>query len=139
MERNVLKRYEDVETYFNNFDFSIISFDTETTSLDYYTMDIHGFSLCNGRQAVYIDLIDNEDKGKILKVLEKQLQTTKLLIGHNLVFDLKALRSQSIGLTDAELYDTGDKYIEQISWYQDPIEEDFQYCPQCWAKIQTED
>lgn len=97
-----------METYTNTFDFTIVSFDTETSSLDYITLDLEGFSFCNGEKAFYVDLINNSERHKIITHLNTLFKKVKILVGHNLVFDLKVLRKCGINLASnaINLFDT---------------------------------
>ncbi len=78
------------------------AFDTETTGLDALQCDIVGFSLSvEAHEACYIPLnmIDIEEKQKILEVLKKLLaDTTLTIVGQNLKFDLLFLRTKGINI-----------------------------------------
>jgi len=100
MKRQVLKKLDDVMDWF--FDIktpAIISFDTETTCLDYLTQEIVGISFSTGLQTCYIDLIDNPEKPQILSFLKDLFsQKISLLIAQNVSYDLKVLKKYGIKL-----------------------------------------
>lgn len=96
MQRKVIKKYLDFLEWSKN-NHRIISFDTETTSLDYLSLDIIGFSICNGKESMYVNLQSNEAKENILKLLDTVFKFTEKVIMHNSVFDLKVLYKYGIG------------------------------------------
>ncbi len=85
----------------------IYAFDTETTSLDYLEMEIEGFSISDGKQSCYVDLVNNEYKESILANFSTFIRTSKVLMAHNMKFDMKVLKSVGIDIPeDVKLYDT---------------------------------
>ncbi|KKM05637.1 hypothetical protein LCGC14_1752060 [marine sediment metagenome] len=93
----VLKTLPDVEEYFQYRDFSVCSFDTETTGLNYYTLDMIGCSFCNGEDAVYIDIFSSDNREGIISFISDLFQKhIKFLIMHNAPFDLKVLHKEGI-------------------------------------------
>jgi len=109
MKRLVLIGIDEIQKVFSSINWNVISLDTETTSLSYIDLDIEGFSLTDGTTAIYVDLIDNQFKKEILSLLSSELTKVKILVGHNIVFDLKVLH-KTIGLcmdhTTLKLFDT---------------------------------
>jgi DNA polymerase-1 len=99
MNKQVLHTLDEVRDWFNANDVSKVAFDTETTSLDYYTLEILGLSFCNGGAACYIDLAFNLQKDSILQHIKFHFQESiQFLIAHNLPFDLKVI--YKYGITD---------------------------------------
>jgi DNA polymerase I len=103
-----------ITTYSEWFDWSnkvakleVVAFDTETESLRYGSKII-GLSLCNGIEACYINLSGKDDSerspiiGAIMDIFETE---TKLLVGHNISYDLRVLKLCEIEPT-CNLYDT---------------------------------
>ena len=88
-----------------------VSFDLETTSLDYIEAQIVGISLaCDSKKAYYIPLL-HEDQSKykqlpkkfVLENLKSILQTNKIKkVGHNLKYDRNVLRNYDIILNGIE-------------------------------------
>ena len=88
-----------------------ISFDLETTSLDYIEAQIVGISLaCDSKKAYYIPLL-HEDQSKykqlpkkfVLENLKPILETHKIKkVGHNLKYDRNVLRNYDIVLNGIE-------------------------------------
>ena len=88
-----------------------ISFDLETTSLDYIEAQIVGISLaCDSKKAYYIPLL-HEDQSKykqlpkkfVLENLKPILETHKIKkVGHNLKYDRNVLRNYDIILNGIE-------------------------------------
>ena len=89
MNKQVIKFYKDVVEWFNK-PIDKLSFDTETTSLDYQTLDVVGISFYDGEDVCYVDLVDNANRDLIFYALDSYLHLIKL-IAHNIVFDLKVL------------------------------------------------
>lgn len=83
----------------------IIGIDTETTGLNYFTDELVGISLCNGKQAIYIPVNHKSslyntrlrmqmDPEPLIKLFEKEIQNTNYKwIYHNAKFDLAVLRT----------------------------------------------
>ncbi len=106
MNRQVLISPNDVVEWFNNNSIDTISLDTETTSLDYSTLKIEGLSIYNGKNVCYIDLDNNQFKAEILQFLRYKFKENKLLIAHNIKFDLKVLHKYNINFTNSEYFCT---------------------------------
>jgi len=115
MERKILKTYNEVVEFFKDFNKEVFTFDTETTSLNYDELEVLGMSFCDGKKACYIDLLiyarlyDTvgmlNDIDKLEGFFKKLFKRVKILIGHNLVFDLKVLRKINILIPETtELY-----------------------------------
>ncbi len=106
MERQVARTLQETKQYLTKLQCEAFSFDTETTSLSYYDLQIEGISFCDGNIGVYIDFLNNPETGEILHWLKFNIfDKCKLLMAHNIVFDLKVL--QKYGITfSGELFDT---------------------------------
>jgi DNA polymerase-1 len=81
-----------------NWDGGPVGFDTETTSLDWYKLEIEGFSLYDGNNAIYIDLIGLEPSALMMQLdkLMGVLNSAKLVIGQNLAYDLGVLKKYGL-------------------------------------------
>jgi ribonuclease D len=96
MKREILRTKEEVINWFNSNKHSVLAFDTETNdSLNYYDLKILAFSAYNGENCMVIDLINNPELDEIMNITKLVLIDTKLVIAHNLAFDLKVLRKRS--------------------------------------------
>ena len=73
----------------------IFSLDTETTSLNWLDLEIIGFSLCDGKQACYVDIRPRYKK-ELLMILDYYLSEAKMVIMHNSPFDLMVLLKEGI-------------------------------------------
>ena len=74
----------------------VFSADTETSSLHWLELDIIGFSLCDGKQACYVNLTGNKYRQELLDILKEQIDKSKLVIFHNAPFDIGVLRKVGI-------------------------------------------
>ena len=74
---------------------SIWAFDSETTSLDWLDLEIIGFSLCDGKQACYVD-IKPRHKKELLMILDYYLSEAKMVVFHNFPFDGMVLKKEGI-------------------------------------------
>jgi len=98
MIRKVLITSGDIDRELSDFNWSVIALDTETTSLKYMDLQVEGVSLCDGKKTVYVPCSD-------LDWLFPYKHKIKVLIAHNIVFDLKVLYKYGIKL-NCELFDT---------------------------------
>lgn len=73
----------------------IFSLDTETSSLNWLDLEIIGFSLCDGKQACYVDIKRKHKKG-LLMILDFYLSESKMIIFHSAPFDLMVLQKEGI-------------------------------------------
>ena len=71
------------------------AFDTETTSLDWLDLEIIGFSICDGKQACYVD-IKRRYKKELLMILDYYLSEAKMIVFHSAPFDLAVLHKEGI-------------------------------------------
>ena len=110
MKVSAIKTYANVLNIFKSWDTSILSVDTELTNIDWLTMNIAGLSLCNGRKACYIDLLDNPEQDDILELIKMQFTPgwggTREFIFHNAPFDLMVLNKYGIDLTGSDIFCT---------------------------------
>ena len=90
MEKRILKTLNEVKDWFKDRT-DLMSFDWETTGLDYMTMEPVGVSFCDGKRTCYIDLWENEDAKEILEYLGTCF-STGTYIAHNAKFDIKCCR-----------------------------------------------
>lgn len=73
----------------------VFSLDTETSSLDWLDLEIIGFSLCDGKQACYVDIY-RKYKKELLMILGYYLGEAKMVVMHNSPFDLMVLKKEGI-------------------------------------------
>ena len=74
---------------------SVWSLDTETTSLDWLDLEIIGFSLCDGKQACYVD-IKRMHKKELLMILDYYIGEAKMVVFHSAPFDMGVLVKEGI-------------------------------------------
>ncbi|KKK71665.1 hypothetical protein LCGC14_2911660, partial [marine sediment metagenome] len=97
MNLAILKTFREIKEYFQYRDFSVCSFDTETTGLGYYTLSMIGCSFCNGEDAVYIDIYSSDNREGSINFISGLFQNhIKSFIMHNAPFDLKVLHKEGI-------------------------------------------
>ncbi len=107
MAKSFLSTYDEVREWLVNCvtKDSNISLDTETDGL-HYNCKLKGISLCNGTDAVYINLNNNTDFDLIIaELLNVICGRVKLLVMHNAPFDLRVLKSYCIDYY-GEIFDT---------------------------------
>ena len=73
----------------------IFSLDTETTSLDWLDLEMIGFSLCDGKQACYVD-IHRRHKKELLMILDYYLSEARMVVFHNFPFDGMVLKKEGV-------------------------------------------
>ena len=67
---NVLKTYDEVNNWLKGNNLEKLAFDTETSDLNCYKMEVMGLSLFNGINVCYIDLYENVYRTRILDLLK---------------------------------------------------------------------
>jgi len=73
----------------------IFSLDTECTSLNWLDLEIVGFSICDGTQACYVDILPKYKK-ELLQILDYYISEAKMVVFHNFPFDGMVLRKEGI-------------------------------------------
>jgi len=73
----------------------IWALDTECTSLNWLDLEMVGFSICDGRQACYVD-IKRKHKKEILMILDYYLSEAKMVVFHSAPFDMMVLKKEGI-------------------------------------------
>lgn len=73
------------------------AFDCETTSLQYLDLEIIGFSMCDGRQACYVNILPKHKK-ELLQILDYHISEAKMVVFHNASFDMMCLQKEGIGI-----------------------------------------
>lgn len=73
----------------------IFSLDTETTSLDWLDLEIIGFSMCDGKQACYVD-IKRRHKKELLMILDYYISEARMVVFHSAPFDMMVLLKEGI-------------------------------------------
>jgi len=85
----IIKTLKQLQTFSSGFNWKEFAMDFETTGLDYFELDVLGFSLYDGKNSAYIDLWENCEMIRIFAEFLPKLKVTKTIIGQNFVFDLK--------------------------------------------------
>jgi ribonuclease D len=73
----------------------IFSLDTECTSLNWLDLEIIGWSICDGHQACYVDVIPRHKK-ELLMILDYYLSESKMVIMHSASFDMMSLLKEGV-------------------------------------------
>lgn len=85
----------------------VLAIDTETTGISWYKHKIFMVQLCNGWTTWIIPVYQHDWEGSITRLFIALKLHTKLLIGHNLKFDLHHIRhSFGIELLTPQFFDT---------------------------------
>lgn len=110
MKRRVLRTNEEIVAWCTNFTSTLFAFDTETTSLRNFDLQPLGISICDGYQVVYIVLREL----KSYDCIKKLFDNAKIIIAHNMQYDLQALEKLGITPEHCELHCTlaGDHLID---------------------------
>ena len=75
----------------------VFALDTETTSLNYLDLEIIGWSICDGKQACYVDLLwPHVDRYKLLRILDYYIGEAEMVVFHNAPFDMMVLYKEGI-------------------------------------------
>lgn len=98
MKRNIITKPTEFRDWCSNLK-SIWAFDCETTSLNYLDLEIIGFSICDGRQACYVN-IKRKYKKEILMILDYYIGESKMIIFHSAPFDLMVLQKEGVIIND---------------------------------------
>ena len=101
MKRYILKNSKEVEEFLVDFNKEKFAFDTETTSLRYDEQDLICVTLCDGNKSGFI-LADTEQ----IPYLKYLFSNNKTAIGHNIVFDAKAVYKKGISMSHSLWFDT---------------------------------
>lgn len=107
VKRGLVRQLSDVKDWFNSNKHSVLSFDTETTSLKYMELDIEFIQFFNGEDGIVINLVDNPERKDILDYINSKLQDSiTKIIAHNIVFDLKVFHKLGLNTDNCDLYCT---------------------------------
>jgi len=103
MEKQVIKNITEFSEWMSSIT-GTFSLDTETTSLNWYTLRPIGISLCDGERACYFPLKSSDIKycGKILK----EHIYDHVVIMHNSCFDMKVLSKFGVDYFKLKIFDT---------------------------------
>lgn len=94
MKTQVITTPSDFKDWCSNLK-SIWAFDCETNSLNYLDLEIIGFSICDGKQACYVD-IKRRYKKELLMILDFYLSEAKMIVMQNAPFDMMVLLKEGI-------------------------------------------
>jgi len=95
--KTAITTYKDMIAYFGEHSFKTCGFDTECTSLDYFDLEMTGFSLSNGVDTCYVDIYKNKDRKAMVGLLKELFRShIKSFAMHNAPFDLKVLHKEGI-------------------------------------------
>jgi len=106
-EQQLLKELETLNT-------TLISWDTETTGLEQYSLEMTGMSICDGNKVIYIviDSSINYNSAKALDIsvvssyLKDFFSRVKAQICHNWVFDARVLYKHGVDVRGIKYFDT---------------------------------
>jgi len=85
----IIKTLNQFQTFSSGFNWKEFAMDFETTDLDYFKLEVLGFSLYDGKNSAYIDLWENPEQKPMLAAFLEYINKAKVIIGQNFVFDLK--------------------------------------------------
>lgn len=91
-----LQTAQEVQGWFDTLDYSLVSIDTETTSLRQLELECTGISLCDGKQSCYIDLLNAEEYSGLINILKTKIPQIRRLIFHNAPFDMRVIAKMGI-------------------------------------------
>jgi len=94
MKTSVITKPSEFRTWMSHCK-DIFSLDTECTSLNWLDLEIIGFSLCDGKQACYVD-IHKRYKKELLMILDYYLSEAKMVVMHSAPFDMMVLKKEGI-------------------------------------------
>jgi len=63
--------------------------------LNWLDLEIVGFSICDGTQACYVDILPKYKK-ELLQILDYYISEAKMVVFHNFPFDGMVLRKEGI-------------------------------------------
>lgn len=112
MEKQIIKTIKEFEDWVDKFEFMTpLALDTETTDLNWYKLNIVGFSLCDGKRACYVlwndEIFNNISYSYNGGFLQNLINNCSELIMHNASFDLKVLEKIGIDyLKISNIFDT---------------------------------
>jgi DNA polymerase-1 len=108
MIKSFPKSCKEVQEWFRTANIPTLVVDCETDGLR-WGCSLKGISFCDGKQACYINLENNNDYINILETIKFEIRlcwlSDSLIIGHNLVFDLRVLEQAGIKW-DGRIFDT---------------------------------
>ena len=96
MKRSVITTPSDFKNWCSNLK-PVWALDTECTSLDWLDLEIIGFSICDGKQACYVD-IKRRYKKELLMILDYYLSEARMVVFHSAPFDMMVLLKEGIGI-----------------------------------------
>jgi DNA polymerase-1 len=90
MQKETIKNHKDFAAWVFKSGKSVMSLDLEGSSLKYFDFELHGWSLCDGDMACYVDYALTNDVC-LLNILRDMVSELDLCIMHNAVYDIKML------------------------------------------------
>lgn len=110
INKNLVCNQEEFNVFLNTISPAVFSFDTETTGLNIQELEIVGMSFCDGNNSWYIPFKHNNIEqlkfSEIRGNLTKLFLNARLIIGHNLVFDMQVIKKYGIYPESMEWFDT---------------------------------
>lgn len=94
MTRKVIIKPEQFRDWCSNLK-PIWVFDCETSSLNWLDLEIIGFSICDGKQACYVDM-KRKYKKELLLILDYYISEAKMVVFHSAPFDMMVLLKEGI-------------------------------------------
>jgi DNA polymerase-1 len=97
MVKTVIFNLTDFENWVDQLDYmQPLVIDTETTGLKWYSLDVVGFSLCDGKRACYVVIQNKEDYKLYGNILSQVINRCSEIIMHNSSFDLAVLKKMGV-------------------------------------------
>jgi DNA polymerase-1 len=113
MKRQILTTLNEVTTWFTNQFVEIVAVDVETIdnnhegTLKYFKANMHTIAFCNGSEAMVIALGLSPEKDAIIEYLRSVFRhKIKMIVGHNIKYDLKILKKYNIPYKHCTLFCT---------------------------------
>lgn len=94
MQRSIISQPTEFRDWMSHCRY-IFSLDTETTSLNWLDLEIIGFSICDGYQACYVDIVPRYKK-ELLMILDYYLSEAKMIVMQNAPYDMMVLLKEGI-------------------------------------------
>lgn len=94
MKTSVITKPADFRNWCSNLS-PVWSLDTETTSLNWLDLEIIGFSIADGTQACYVNILPRYKK-ELLMILDYYLSEARMIVMHNAPFDMMVLKKGGI-------------------------------------------
>ena len=114
MIRKIITNSKDLKEEFSSLNKELVSWDTETTSLQQDLLEITGVSFCDGEKCLYVVVDSSLNVNNVPSVsvdefvieLKKLFLSIKRQVAHNWVFDARVVSKYGVDVTRVPLFDT---------------------------------